>query len=52
MILYLLVLNYIYSVDNQFKEKNPHPENLSAFQTNTDGTSTKRDLKFHHNSLW
>ncbi|XP_025410930.1 alpha-tubulin N-acetyltransferase 1-like [Sipha flava] len=39
-------------VNNQFKEENPHPENLGAFQTDRDGNSVKRDLKFHHNSLW
>lgn len=39
-------------VDNQFKEVNPHPENGSSFKTDQDGNSVKRDLKFHHNSLW
>jgi len=39
-------------VDNQFKEVNPHPENGGAFKTDQDGNSVKRDLKFHHNSLW
>ncbi|XP_029347133.1 alpha-tubulin N-acetyltransferase 1 [Acyrthosiphon pisum] len=39
-------------VDNQFKEKNPNPESKGAFKTNMDGYSVKRDLKFHHNSLW
>jgi len=38
-------------VDNQFKAVNPHPEN-SAFRTDKDGNSVKRDLKFHHNTLW
>jgi len=39
-------------VDNQFKAVNPHPENVGAFQTDVDGNSVKRDLKFHHNALW
>ncbi|XP_025198676.1 alpha-tubulin N-acetyltransferase 1-like isoform X1 [Melanaphis sacchari] len=39
-------------VDNQFKEVNPHPESKGAFKTDKDGYSVKRDLKFHHNSLW
>ncbi|XP_025198590.1 alpha-tubulin N-acetyltransferase 1-like [Melanaphis sacchari] len=39
-------------VDNQFKEVNPHPENANVFKTDSDGNSVKRDLKFHHNSLW
>jgi alpha-tubulin N-acetyltransferase 1 len=39
-------------VDNQFKEVNPHPEQTGDFKTDKDGNSTKRDLKFHHNTLW
>lgn len=51
LILVLNVFKFI-SVDNQFKETNPHPENSNVFETDKDGNSVKRDLKFHHNSLW
>ncbi|XP_050441720.1 alpha-tubulin N-acetyltransferase 1-like [Adelges cooleyi] len=39
-------------VENQFREVNPHPENSNDFEINKDGKSVKKDLKFHHNSLW
>ncbi|XP_050520944.1 alpha-tubulin N-acetyltransferase 1-like [Daktulosphaira vitifoliae] len=39
-------------VSNQFSEANPFPEKASTFKINKDGVSVKRDLKFHHNSLW
>ncbi|XP_050441424.1 alpha-tubulin N-acetyltransferase 1-like [Adelges cooleyi] len=39
-------------VDNQFCEVNPHPETPSGFKVNRDGESVKRDLKFHHDTLW
>ncbi|KAL4143844.1 hypothetical protein QTP88_006107 [Uroleucon formosanum] len=39
-------------VDNQFKEVNPNPESYGAFETDKNGYSVKRDLKFYHNSLW
>lgn len=48
---YSIIFN-LFSVDNQFKEVNPHPLRKGAFQTDKDGNSVKRDLKFHHNTLW
>lgn len=31
---------------------NPHPETAGAFETDKDGNNYKRDIKYHHNTLW
>ncbi|XP_008187013.1 uncharacterized protein LOC100166012 [Acyrthosiphon pisum] len=39
-------------VDSRFKELIPHPEVVGELQTDKYGNSVKRDLKFHHSTLW
>ncbi|XP_025198678.1 uncharacterized protein LOC112596994 [Melanaphis sacchari] len=39
-------------VDSRFKELIPHPEVVGVIQTDKYGNSVKRDLKFHHSTLW
>ncbi|XP_026817810.1 uncharacterized protein LOC113556836 isoform X1 [Rhopalosiphum maidis] len=39
-------------VDSRFKELIPHPEVVGVLQTDKYGNSVKRDLKFHHSTLW
>jgi len=40
------------SVDSRFKELIPHPEVVGVPQTDKYGNAVKRDLKFHHSTLW
>lgn len=53
----ILVLNdlifFKFSVDDQFKEVNSHPEIVDAgvFQTDRFGNCVKRDIKFHHSAI-
>ncbi|XP_015379667.1 PREDICTED: uncharacterized protein LOC107173590 [Diuraphis noxia] len=39
-------------VDSRFKELIPHPEVVGKLQTDKYGNPVKRDLKFHHSTLW
>ncbi|XP_050060282.1 uncharacterized protein LOC126551308 [Aphis gossypii] len=50
-------MTFKYNIDNdfvdcRFKELIPHPEVVGVPQTDKYGNAVKRDLKFHHSTLW